>query len=308
MHKEQYHVLKEKGDQIYRITKYWESVSKCPICFSRKNKFFLSRFKHDIYECLNCSHNYMNPRIKFAKATEIYTVDYSATNILSSKNQQKLDEIKSNFCFDLVKQLGLKNNDSVLDVGCGAGRFLKTAYKNGWSNCVGVDMNPNYKNLHKQNSKIQFKYTNFEKINFNNLNTKFDLITMWNVLEHIYDPNFMINKLTKLLNKKGKLFIMVPNVKSLATSLIREKSATFNWKHVSHFTPKSLVVLMRKNKLKLDFIGTAVSEIENIKSYMNGKWPYSGYNDPKGNFKFISTEYIHKRMLGSRIYAVFSKR
>ena len=36
MHEEQYHVLKEKGDQIYRISKYWESVSKCPTVIQEK--------------------------------------------------------------------------------------------------------------------------------------------------------------------------------------------------------------------------------------------------------------------------------
>ena len=52
---------------------------------------------------------------------------------------------------------------------------------------------------------------------------------------------------------------------------------------------------------------TSISEIENVKSYMNGAWPYSGYGDPDRNFDFITPSFLHENMLGSRLIGVFRR-
>ena len=38
---------------------------------------------------------------------------------------------------------------------------------------------------------------------------------------------------------------------------------------------------------------------------MSGEYPYHGYGDPEGLFDFITPEWIHARLLGSRLIAVF---
>ena len=59
--------------------------------------------------------------------------------------------------------------------------------------------------------------------------------------------------------------------------------------------------------MKNIFFETVVSEIDNIKSYLSGKWPYDGHGDPEDIFKNITPEFIHKNLLGSRILAVYKK-
>ena len=48
-----------------------------------------------------------------------------------------------------------------------------------------------------------------------------------------------------------------------------------------------------------------ITEIDNIKSYMSGEYPYHGYGDPEHLFDFITPEYIHRHHLGSRQIAIF---
>ena len=50
---------------------------------------------------------------------------------------------------------------------------------------------------------------------------------------------------------------------------------------------------------------TAITEIDNIKSYLVGEYPYHGYGYPENLFKFITPEFIHQNNLGSRIIGIF---
>jgi hypothetical protein len=96
-------------------------------------------------------------------------------------------------------------------------------------------------------------------------------------------------------------------VESLATRLMREMSPTFAWKHLSHFSPKSLKALMEMHDFKCEHFETVITEIDNIKSYMSGEYPYHGYGDPAGLFDFITPEYIHRNLLGSRQIGIFRR-
>ena len=165
-----------------------------------------------------------------------------------------------------------------MDIGCGAGVFLEVAYQHGWKTCVGIDANNEYAEIYQEASGIQYIQSSFESLDRSRLGVNYDCIAMWNVLEHLFDLQAIISEIKQMLKKGGLLFIMVPNVESMATRLIREKSATFNWKHVSHFSPRSLESLMTLHGFQSVHIETAISEIDNVKSYLSGRislsWPW----------------------------------
>ena len=308
MHSEQKNVVEDVlAERFQRKTEFWEPVSECPVCKSSEREFYLTRFALDIYSCNNCSHHYMDPRIKFDKLSQLYAHDETAARVYTSDVQRSLDERKSLYGLDLIQKLDPPGNDKILDFGCGSGTFLKVAHKIGWRSCVGIDANSEYAGSYAEEDGLQFICSTFETIDTSALGGDYDVITMWNVLEHLYDLDEILENLRSMLKPEGLLFVMVPNVRSLATRLIREKSATFNWKHVSHFSPKSLSVLMGRNGFELSFLETAISEIENVKSYLSGAWPYSGFGDPEGLFDHITPQYIHQNLLGSRIIGVFRR-
>lgn len=293
-------------DRFQRTDKDWELVKNCPVCNSNKNEFLFSRFGLDIYHCFECTHKYMSPRIKFPVLENLYKDDKTASDIYTEKMQIEIDEIKYNYGLEIIENLSLSHN-KIMDIGCGAGVFLKEAYKRGWKDCVGVDINERYSDIYKKDKGVQFINRTFEGLSSSDLGEGYDCISLWSVLEHLYDLSSILKTIEKLLNKNGLLFILVPNAQSLATNLMREMSPTFNWKHVSHFSPKSLVKLMSLNGFSCIFHETVISEIDNIKSYMNGQFPYHGYGDPERILDFIDPEFIHSNMLGSRQIAIFKK-
>jgi len=294
-----------KKDRYERINGLWEIVNNCPVCNSLERGFFLNRFGLDIYRCNQCTHRYLSPRVKYDEAMKLYADDKTSSDIYSQEWQIKIDETKYQYGLDLIKMVKPPNNKKIMDIGCGAGGFLKLAEKNNWINCVGVDVNERYQPNYKEINGVQFISVNFESLDINKLGKDYDCIAMWSVLEHIYDVNGMLKILRGMLKKGGLLFILVPNVESLATNLMREMSPTFNWKHLSHFSRKSLEKLMLNNNFRTEHIETVITEIDNIKSYMSGEFPYDGYGDPKALFDFITPEYIHRNYLGSRLIGIF---
>ena len=303
-------VCDTKIERFQRINKFWEKVIFCPVCKSKQRKLFIKRMGVDIYNCNNCKHRYMNPRPKFNKAFALYSDDKTSADIWTSKNQKKIDTIKHQYSSDIIKNfIKNKKKEKILDVGCGAGFFLQIMKKNGWKKCVGVDINERYNSEYKDINGVQFINSTFESMSTKILGKNYGCISLQEALEHLYDIKQIKKKIYSLLRKGAILYIMIPNGFSLITRIARSMSPTFMWKHLNHFSVESLKSFLEKDGMfKAVHLETAVTEIDNIKSYLVGEYPYHGYGDPENLFKFITPEFIHQNNLGSRIIGIFKKK
>lgn len=141
-----------------------------------------------------------------------------------------------------------KNNPKVLDFGCGTGDFVKFLNS---KNINGVGVEPNFQAREiAKNKKIQI---------FENLNElkdfKFDVITLWHVLEHIPDYQNQIIELKKLLNPNGIIIIAVPNFNSYDAKFYKEFWAAFDVpRHIWHFSQTSIIDLAKKTNFTLQTI------------------------------------------------------
>lgn len=295
----------KKPKYVHKNEKDWIKFDKCPICDSGHFENFVERMGLIFVRCTKCSHVFQNPIVTQEVAGQIYADDKTAYDIYTQKIQIDIDDIKYDYGLDLIEDVGNINKNRILEIGCGAGGFLIKAKKRGYKSCVGVDANENYQQIYKKNNDICFISGTFEKIEPEKLGEPFDVVAMWSVLEHIYNPKKFLDNLKHIINKNGVLFIYVPNLKSLATRIIREKSPCFNWQHAHMFYEKTLDLLMDKVGFKPIHKETVITEIENIKSYLSGEFPYHGYGDPESLFDFITPEYIHKNLLGSRLIGIY---
>lgn len=148
--------------------------------------------------------------------------------------------------YSLKKKIQLINrlkteNKSILDIGAGTGDFLNIAKKNEW-NITGVEPNEQARK-NALTKDIQLK-SNIEEIP----NSKFDIITLWHVLEHLPDLDNKINQIITYLNKEGYLIIAVPNYKSFDAKYYKNFWAAFDTpRHLWHFSKYSIEYLF-KNK------------------------------------------------------------
>jgi len=210
----------------------------------------------------------MNPQ-------ELYEKQYGERKLVSKSSFPFLRKIFKKFDLsreDVVINL-LKNNHKrkILDIGCGNGSLLfKLADK--FDELYGIDISPSRikeaQELAKQkfsanNNKFHFFVQNIdEKIDFSE-NT-FDVIICLAVLEHIFDPYFVVGEINRTLKPKGIFILEVPNVAYLKYRIqllfgkLPVTSSPFNWKeigwdggHLHYFTKKTLSRLLKESGFKI---------------------------------------------------------
>ena len=123
---------------------------------------------------------------------------------------------------------------SLLDIGAGTGHFVSEASKVGWD-AEGVEPNPDARRVAAE-SGVMLR-DNLESLRPG----KFDVITMWHVLEHVSDLEGQLTLLDDLLAEHGLLIIAVPNYKSWDAQKYGPNWAAFDVpRHLYHFSRKSI--------------------------------------------------------------------
>jgi SAM-dependent methyltransferase len=100
----------------------------------------------------------------------------------------------------------------LLDIGSGTGDFLKTCQDAEWS-VTGIEPNAKARALAERKVGRDICYESLQHLLDSN-DDKYDVITLWHVLEHVTDLYAYIEKIKTRLQKKGSLVIAVPNFKS----------------------------------------------------------------------------------------------
>ena len=161
----------------------------------------------------------------------------------------------------LIKNfLKYKEGISILDLGPGYSNFAFEIANLTKSNKVALlDYNDDVLNYQKQQFlaiKIQptiYKFIlDVEKLN--NLSEKFDLILCQEILEHLNNPEEILNALVNLLNIDGKILITVPTKSSELLIKTLNKNYMLNepFGHIQLFSKKRLLSMIKKSNLEID--------------------------------------------------------
>ena len=233
---------------------------QCPVCASAEIKNVLIAKDHtvsgesfSIAECGNCSLRFTQD-VPDATAISPY---YKAEDYISHTN---ISKGLVNRAYQLVRKrtmikkrkliekfTGVKRG-KLLDVGSGTGNFVNEMKENEWQ-VTGLEPDSDARKVAAQLYGLQLKDTGEL---FQLQPEGFDAVTLWHVLEHVHDLHAYIQRLKVLLSKKGKLFIAVPNYTSLDSQVYKEHWAAYDVpRHLYHFSPKSMNILMENNGLKI---------------------------------------------------------
>ena len=198
------------------------------------------------------------------------------------------------------------NKGSLLDIGAGTGHFLDLAQKNNWK-VTGIEPNDGAKKIATEKG-ITF-IENIQSLERNS----FDVITMWHVLEHVYDLDEQIKQLKRVLKEDGTLIIAVPNFRSFDAKYYKSFWAAFDVpRHLWHFSKKSIKKLFQDKNMevvhmlpmKWDAFYVSLLSEKNKKGYMNFfKGIYIGFRSnyqAKKRFQYSSIIYIIKNNLKSK--------
>ena len=183
--------------------------------------------------CNSCSMVSQNPIPTEHQVEQYYATEYRQD--YKQVFEPKLKHIyrAGNLALDRFGFL-TKNNvasGKLLDVGAGGGEFTYVSSQLGFDS-TGIEPNIGYSNYAKDQYQANVKTGQLADVD-----GKFDVITMFHVMEHIPDPIKTFKKLYDLLNEDGFLFIEVPNIESFSQS----PGNTFFKAHIHYFSAATLI-------------------------------------------------------------------
>jgi 2-polyprenyl-3-methyl-5-hydroxy-6-metoxy-1,4-benzoquinol methylase len=201
----------------------------------------------------------INSKVIFLKqyktSSQYYeTIKYNDNDKILKKTDKKFEiiktikkNIKTPILEDdkrrIIQHTSILKNKKILDFGCGWGGFLKRTVKA--KSLAGVEL---------RKECIFYIKKNIKKImvsdNLNNLNEKYDIITMFHVLEHIPYQIETLKELKKKLTKNGKIIIEVPSADDLLLKLKEFKKFTFWSEHLILHTENSLRKILEVSGFK----------------------------------------------------------
>lgn len=147
----------------------------------------------------------------------------------------------------LISELVAGTN--LLDIGAGTGHFLKRAKDEGFT-VLGLEPDEDARKVAKELNTVDLlplsELTSLGQ-------ERFDAITMWHVLEHVFELNTELESIIGALKKDGVLVIAVPNYTSYDAEYYKEYWAAYDVpRHLYHFSPDVIIKLVENKGLTFE--------------------------------------------------------
>ncbi len=235
------------------------TYTNCPLCNSgniagllKAKDHLLTNEEFDIWKCGACGFTFTQGIPGPEEIGRYYqSQDYVSHSDSRKGLMNKLYHLGRSYM--LKKKLGMVKQASegkkLLDIGTGTGYFPGFMKKHGYK-VTGVEIDPKAREF----AKGEFGISVFSPEDFLNgkIPGRFDVITLWHVLEHLDNFDLYIERMLQQLEPGGSLVIALPNCTALDARFYKEYWAGYDVpRHLWHFTPFTLNILAEKHGLKV---------------------------------------------------------
>jgi len=227
---------------------------KCNVCGSYDCKIFPNKFfKNVLLRCQKCGLIFVYPQPEFSELEAIYSKHYFKNSNSNSIGYENYIEDKPNIIktferrFKNIEKLH-PNKGKILDLGCATGFFLEVAENHGWTP-YGVEISNYASGIAKKGFEDKVFNGTLDRACFSN--NFFDVITMWDYLEHVSNPSQELSRSLQLLKKDGMLILSTPNVDSLSNKIFKDRWMGYkDQEHLYYFSKKNVRMLLEKTGFK----------------------------------------------------------
>ncbi|PCH92407.1 MAG: hypothetical protein COB85_08175 [Bacteroidetes bacterium] len=235
-------------------------VLNCPVCNSEKLKSLHGYEKFHLSKCGNCNMVFANKIPEIAELESHYN-QYTREDYLSPITIKRYNEL-------LDKFEKYKHTGKILDVGCGIGYFLEQAKKRGWD-VYGTEFTSDAVSICEgKGIKMTKGALNIENYQLED----FDVVTSFEVIEHLTNPIEEMDKFSHLLRKGGLLYVTTPNFNSVLRHLLKSNYNVISFpEHLLYFTKRTLNRALRKSNFRVMATSSSGLSMSRAKAGMNLK-------------------------------------
>jgi 2-polyprenyl-3-methyl-5-hydroxy-6-metoxy-1,4-benzoquinol methylase len=234
--------------------------TNCPVCgslhifpFLSVSDYTVSKEEFPVDECKDCSARFTQ-NIPVAEEigpyykSEEYISHTDTSKGLINRLYQSVRNRTVKQKRKLIERITAVKRGKLLDVGSGTGFFAAEMQKNGWQ-VVGLEPDADARKVAAASNNIILQdLKEFFQLPVNS----FDAITLWHVLEHVHELHDYMDRLKLLLKDEGKLIIAVPNYTAKDAVIYGRYWAAYDVpRHLYHFSPKAMKVLVEKHGMKI---------------------------------------------------------
>jgi 2-polyprenyl-3-methyl-5-hydroxy-6-metoxy-1,4-benzoquinol methylase len=228
-------------------------IVQCQLCGSRERRTKLLDEPFTVFECAACEFVYVSPRLSGEALAKVYGEGYWKSDNPKARGYADYAREASLYLKTFQKRMALVQHwvapgARILDIGCAAGYFLQVMKKAGHP-VLGIEPSASI-------AQIARKELGDETVFVGNLDDaphslgyregSFDLVSMWDVIEHIPDPQAALRRVRQLLTKGGRLLLETQNVKSRWARLLGRRWHHYKHEeHLYHFDPKTMERLLK---------------------------------------------------------------
>ncbi len=230
--------------------------SACIVCANKKHSPYATKSGYEVWKCAQCGTLFLYPLPKAEEAAAVYSQDYFGgaldghgyVNYDADKEAMRTIFIRHLIHFE--KLLGKPGK--ILDVGAATGFFMKIAKTRGWQ-VHGVEISAY---AAEQGRKDGLDIVTGTLQNVKQTDNTFDLITMWDVIEHMPDPVSDLNRVRSLLKPGGLVAVNTPDSGSFYSKLMGSRWHLFvPPEHIWYFNRKSIATLLNNSGFEVLEIG-----------------------------------------------------
>jgi 2-polyprenyl-3-methyl-5-hydroxy-6-metoxy-1,4-benzoquinol methylase len=250
-------------------------MNACRACKSNRIRLLFIIADNRVWRCDDCSHVFLDAAHTPDTIREMYR-DYEAP--------------ERDFYFDGVKGQVIENLDAylsrcrdycrsarrflrLLDIGCGTGALLSRAAAQGFY-CEGIEICSGLAHMARQHLGLKIHGDFLENLSLPH--SSFDVVTMYDLIEHVPDPVRELQLACEILKPGGILFILTPNDDALMRRIAR---VAYRWTlrglerpmrrlyyvhHLSYFTDRSLQRLATASGLEVVSMETRNQELSRL--------------------------------------------
>jgi 2-polyprenyl-3-methyl-5-hydroxy-6-metoxy-1,4-benzoquinol methylase len=202
--------------------------SACPACGAPRSEWLFEKDGFDLVRCTDCGLVRVDNPPSSEALTKLYSFETGYHHDLVT--DAAVQAIHAAEAQDNLQRLHqFRRSGALLDVGCSTGLFMHAAAKAGWR-VKGIEYSADAANQARRHFGPNVVTGVLDNEIFSG--EQFDVVTLWDVLEHVPEPLQTLKNARRLLKQDGLLFIKTPNVDGWfpRASLTLAKRLGF-WRH-----------------------------------------------------------------------------